>query len=115
MAKIKKIDPKKVAKMAISEVIANALVAAGYKVNTDNEEFGFTAGTLVVDMETTDVQVKFIAPKSGLTHYAVLEDEVEVEAPAEVTEAPAEVTEVTGEMSTEDSVVADVLGDIANM
>ena len=76
MTKTKKIDVKKVAKLAISTIIANALTEAGYTVSTDSDAYGFTAGTLVVADLATDVQVKFIAPKAGVTRYEV---EIDVE------------------------------------
>ncbi len=79
MAKTKKIDVKKIAKLKISELIAKALTEAGYTVHTDNENYNFTAGTLVVEDEVTDVQVKFIAPKPGETRYDKIEDEEEDE------------------------------------
>jgi hypothetical protein len=81
-AKVKKVDVKKVAKLAVSEVIANALKEAGYTVNANHAAYGFTDGTLVVTTADTDVQVKLIAPKAGAARYAVIEDEVMIEAEA---------------------------------
>ena len=72
----KKVDLKKVAKVNVSKAIANALTEAGFEVLTNSADFGFTEGTLVVREKDTDVQVKFIVPKAGLTRYeAELEDE----------------------------------------
>ena len=76
--KVKKVDVKKVAKLAVSAVIANALKEAGYTVNADHTAYGFTDGTLVVTTADTDVQVKLIAPKAGAARYAVIKDEVAV-------------------------------------
>lgn len=76
----KKVDPKKVAKKDLSAAISEALVAAGYEVS-DGVARGFTEGSLCVSMTETDVQVKLITPKAGVTRYAVLdEDEASEEA-----------------------------------
>ena len=82
MAKaVKKVDLKKVAKVNISTTIATALTEAGFEVLTNSADFGFTEGTLVVRDKDTDVQVKFIVPKAGLTRYEeVVEDEVATES-----------------------------------
>ncbi len=75
MAKVtKKVDPKAVAKKEVMAVVAEALVAAGFTVLT-GEEFGMTAGTIVVRHATADIQLKPIAPKTGVDRYTV--DEVE--------------------------------------
>ena len=72
MAKaVKKVDLKKVAKVNVSKAIANSLTEAGFEVLTNFVDFGFTEGTLVVRDKDTDVQVKFIVPKAGLTRYEV--------------------------------------------
>ena len=71
----KKVDLKKVAKVNVSKAIANALTEAGFEVLTNSADFGFTEGTLVVREKDTDVQVKFIVPKAGLTRYEAEEDE----------------------------------------
>ena len=72
----KKVDVKKVAKKDLSTVIMEALKDAGYDV-ADGVARGFTEGSLVVSVEATDIQVKLITPKAGVTRYPVLEDEAE--------------------------------------
>lgn len=80
---VKKVDAKKVEKEKVMKVVADALTAAGYVV-APGEDYGFTAGTVVVKGEKADVQIKPITPKAGVDHYEVLEDEDEVEAEPEV-------------------------------
>lgn len=75
--KVKKVDVKKVAKVGLSNTIVGMLVEAGFEVNTDHTKFGFSEGTLVVSLPDTDVQVKFITPKTDLVRYAAQEDEAE--------------------------------------
>lgn len=75
--KVKKVDVKKVAKVGLSNTIVGMLVEAGFTVETDNTKYGFSEGTLVVALPDTDVQVKFITPKTDLVRYAVQEDEAE--------------------------------------
>lgn len=83
--KTKKVDVKMEAKLTVAEVVANALKEAGFEVH-DGVDFGFSKGAVLVRTEATDVQVKLITPKSGLTHYAELSEAVEAEAEAEATE-----------------------------
>ena len=45
----------------------------------EGSEFGFTEGTLVLKLEKCDIQVKLIAPKSGIERYEKLEEEEEEE------------------------------------
>ena len=78
--KVKKVDVKKVAKVGLSNTIVGMLVEAGFAVETDHTKYGFSEGTLVVSLPDTDVQVKFITPKTDLVRYAVQEDEDEDEA-----------------------------------
>ena len=81
--KSKKVDVKKVAKLALPKELANILKAED-KVVLDGENFGFTEGTLVVRLGETDIQVKFITPKAGVIHYEELVDEdEEIEEPKE--------------------------------
>ena len=75
--KEKKIDVKKVAKVNVSNEIAEFLREKGYDVNVEAASFGFTEGTILVSVPETDIQVKFITPKAGITKYEVLADEVE--------------------------------------
>jgi hypothetical protein len=73
MAKnVKKVNPKDTAKNQVMEVVTNALVAAGYEVE-DGAKFGFTQGTVVVHGNEFDIQVKPIAPKTGVNRYEVVE------------------------------------------
>lgn len=75
MAKVaKKVDPKVVAKVSIMEKVAEALRSQGLEV-LDGAEFGMTKGTIVVRTADTDIQVKPITPKAGLTRYEVAEEE----------------------------------------
>ena len=74
----KKVDVKKVSKLELSKLLAEFLAEKGVPVHTNAEDYGFTEGTLVVETEACDVQVKFITPKAGVTKYEVVcEDEAE--------------------------------------
>lgn len=74
----KKVDVKKVSKLELSKLLAEFLAEKGVAVHTNAEDYGFTEGTLVVETEVCDVQVKFITPKAGVTKYEVVsEDEAE--------------------------------------
>lgn len=68
--KVKKVDPKAVAKKALMETVSNALTSAGFEV-LDGSEFGMTAGTIVIRTAETDIQLKPITPKAGVTRYEV--------------------------------------------
>lgn len=81
--KVKKVDVKKEAKLELSALFAEFLASKGIEVDANYEDYGFTAGTLVVKMEKTDVQVKLVTPKAGLDRYTVVEDGVEPETAAE--------------------------------
>jgi hypothetical protein len=77
MAKnVKKVDPKAVAKVEVMTLVKDAIVAAGFVV-LDGTEFGMTAGTLVIRHGTCDIQIKPIAPKTGIDRYEVAEVEAE--------------------------------------
>ena len=78
MKKVKKVDVKMVAKVALSEVLAKAAADAGYEVKS-GEDFGLAKGAFVVSTEDTDVKVVLTAPKAGLTRYEVATDEVVAE------------------------------------
>ena len=73
--KVKKVDVKKEAKLELSALFAEFLESKGIEVDANYEDYGFTAGTLVVKMEKTDVQVKLVTPKAGLNRYKVVEIE----------------------------------------
>lgn len=68
----KKVDVKKVSKLELSKMLADFLMEKGVAVHTNAEDYGFTEGTLVVETEACDVQVKFITPKAGVTKYEVV-------------------------------------------
>lgn len=91
VAKTKKIDVKKAAKINISEMFVEFLEAKGIEVDTNYADYAFTQGTLVVHMDETDVQVKFITPKHGITRYpqVVYVDE-EMEENGEISQENAE-------------------------
>jgi hypothetical protein len=67
--KSKKVDVKKLAKQELSDLFKEFLMEKGIEVSSNAEDYGFTQGTLIVHMENTDVQVKLITPKAGLTRY----------------------------------------------
>lgn len=71
--KVKKVDPKMTAKTALMATVANALRDAGMEV-LDGAEYGMTKGTLIVRTEATDIQLKPITPKTGITRYEVGEE-----------------------------------------
>lgn len=71
----KKVDVKKVSKLELSKMLADFLMEKGVAVHTNAEDYGFTEGTLVVETEACDVQVKFITPKAGVTKYEVVSED----------------------------------------
>ncbi len=74
----KKVDVKAVAKNKVMEGITDYLRSSGYEVFTDSASFGFTKGTIVVRTANTDIQLKPITPKAGITRYEQeLEDDDE--------------------------------------
>ena len=66
--KEKKVDEKMVAKETVMKVVGDALIQAGFSIS-DGEDFGMTKGTLVIHGESIDVQLKPIAPKTGVSRY----------------------------------------------
>ena len=69
---------RRFSKLELSKLLAEFLAEKGVAVHTDAEDYGFTEGTLVVETEACDVQVKFITPEAGVTKYEVVsEDEAE--------------------------------------
>ena len=76
---IKKVDYKKVEKMAVKGNIQELFEELGFVVNDGKEIYGFTDGTLVVSMDKCDIQIKLISPKSGIDRYEKLEEELEEE------------------------------------
>lgn len=74
----KKVDVKKVSKLELSKMLADFLMEEGVAVHTNAEDYGFTEGTLVVETEACDVQVKFITPKAGVTKYEVVSEDEDI-------------------------------------
>lgn len=74
MKKNKKVDVKALAKADVMQVVAQALAKAGYAVN-DGEAYGMTKGTLVINHDNCDVQLKPITPRANYTRYETLPDE----------------------------------------
>lgn len=72
--KMKKINPKDIAKKEIMEIISKALANAGYEVS-NGEDYAMTKGTIVAHHTTCDVQIKPITPKAGVDRYEVVEGE----------------------------------------
>ena len=64
----KKINEKDIAKNEIMAIICKALEANGIKYK-DGVNYGMTKGTIIVEHEKADVQIKPITPKAGLTRY----------------------------------------------
>ena len=80
MAKVvKKVDCKKVEKMAVKGSIQELFQEMGYEVFDGKDVYGFTDGTLVVAMDKCDIQIKLIAPKAGIERYEKIEEEEEEE------------------------------------
>ena len=71
--KEKKVDVKAVEKAKVMAVVEQALRDAGYTL-ADGAEYGFAKGVVVVQTEVTDVQLKPIVPKAGVTRYAKVEE-----------------------------------------
>jgi len=68
--KVKAIDVKAIAKTELMAIIKESLEQVDIEV-LDGKEFGFTSGTLLVRMGDTDIQLKPITPKAGVTRYEV--------------------------------------------
>ena len=79
--KEKKVDIKDTKKAEIMGIITEALTGAGIEV-LDGEGFGFTKHTIVARTAETDIQIKPITPKAGITKYES-EDEEKTEEKAE--------------------------------
>ena len=73
MKKTKKVNPKDTQKKAVKDILKDVLASVG--TIEEGSEYGFTKDTLVVHAETCDIQVKLIAPKTGLLRYEKEEDE----------------------------------------
>ena len=64
----KKVNEKDLAKAEIMEIIQNALTENGINFKC-GVAFGMTNGTIIVEYEKTDIQIKPISPKAGTTRY----------------------------------------------
>lgn len=64
----KKVNVKDVAKNEIMAIIQNALTEKGIEFK-DGVEYGMTKGTIIVEHDKADVQIKPISPKAGLERY----------------------------------------------
>lgn len=64
----KKVNEKDLAKAEIMEIIQNALREKGLDFKC-GVAFGMTNGTIIVEHEKTDIQIKPINPKAGLIRY----------------------------------------------
>ena len=64
----KKVNEKDIAKEEIMAIIHKALEENGISFK-DGVDYGMTRGTIIVEHEKADVQIKPITPKAGLTRY----------------------------------------------
>lgn len=69
--RVKKVNEKDIAKSEIMEIIQNALSENGIQFK-DGVEYGMTNGTIIVEHEKSDIQIKPIAPKHGITKYPII-------------------------------------------
>ena len=69
--RVKKVNEKEVAKDEIMKIIEDALAANGIQIK-DGVEYGMTRGTIIVEHEKSDIQIKPIAPKHGITKYPII-------------------------------------------
>ena len=72
--KVKKVNPKDIAKKEVMEIIQKALEENGIEFK-DGADYGMTAGTIIVSHKIADVQIKPISPKAGLDRYEIAEEE----------------------------------------
>ena len=64
----KKVNEKDIAKNEIMAIIHKALEENGISFK-DGVDYGMTKGTIIVEHEKADVQIKPITPKAGITRY----------------------------------------------
>lgn len=69
--RVKKVNEKDIAKNEVMEIIKKALAENGIEWK-DGVEYGMTNGTIIVTHEKSDVQIKPIAPKHGVTRYPII-------------------------------------------
>ena len=72
----KKVNEKDVVKEEIMEIIQNALTEKGIDWKC-GVAYGMTNGTIVVEHEKTDIQIKPISPKAGVIRYPEIVYEAE--------------------------------------
>ena len=68
LKRTKKVNDKDIAKAEVMAIIHKALEENGIKFK-DGVDYGMTKGTIIVEHEKADVQIKPITPKAGLTRY----------------------------------------------
>lgn len=66
--RVKKVNEKDIAKNEIMAIIQKALEENGINFK-DGVDYGMTRGTIIVEHEKADVQIKPITPKAGLERY----------------------------------------------
>ena len=66
--RVKKVNDKDIAKAEIMAIIENALTENGINFKC-GVAYGMTNGTIIVEHEKTDIQIKPINPKAGMTRY----------------------------------------------
>ena len=66
--RVKKVNEKDIAKNEVMEIIQNALTEKGIDWKC-GIAYGMTNGTIIVEHEKTDIQIKPINPKAGVTRY----------------------------------------------
>ena len=64
----KKVNEKDLAKDFVMDIIKKALEENGISFK-DGVDYGMTKGTIIVEHEKADVQIKPISPKAGLIRY----------------------------------------------
>ena len=64
----KKVNEKDIAKNEIMAIIHKALEENGISFK-DGVDYGMTRGTIIVEHEKADVQIKPITPKAGINRY----------------------------------------------
>ena len=69
--RVKKVNEKDIAKSEVMEIIQNALSEKGIQFK-DGVEYGMTNGTIIVEHEKSDIPIKTIAPKHGITKYPII-------------------------------------------
>ena len=68
IVRTKKVNEKDIAKDEIMAIIRKALEENGIEYK-DGVEYGMTKGTIIVEHDKADVQIKPISPKAGLNRY----------------------------------------------